>query len=252
MLIRICDLETTGFTPPDHAVVEFGWSDLYSNATDLAGAPTDWIVGTPSAVFIKPDRLIPPEASAIHHIIDADLAEGFAFRDVAAGYLGDEFRYEKPADVIAAHNAKFERQWVTEEITGGKPWICTYKCALRMWPDAPAHSNQALRYWRKPPRLIRELANESHRAGPDAYVTAHLLSEMLTEAAVEQLIKWSAEPALLVRVHFGQHRGEKWSDVDEGLLRWVLGKDFDDDVKHTCRHWLKQHEAKAPQEAEPF
>jgi hypothetical protein len=26
------------------------------------------------------------------------------------------------------------------------PWICTYKCALRVWPDLDGHSNQELRY----------------------------------------------------------------------------------------------------------
>lgn len=247
MLIRTVDLETTGFTPPDHAVIEFGWSDLTSSAVDLIGSPAGWIPGLPSAVFVNPRRPIPPEASAIHHIIDEDVVRGFDWRELAIIKLNPEFREigDEAVDVIAAHNAKFERLWLTDDLTGGKPWICTYKCALRLWPEAPPHSNQGLRYWRKPPTLRREIASESHRAGPDAYVTAHLLSEMLTETTLEQLIAWSAEPALLVRVHFGQHRGEKWSDVDGGLLRWVLGKDFDDDVKHTARHYLKARESAA-------
>src|SRR5262245_25865334 len=40
----------------------------------------------------------------------------------------------------------FQRQWLTEgwpEV----PWLCTYKSALRAWPDAPRHSNSVLRYW---------------------------------------------------------------------------------------------------------
>jgi exodeoxyribonuclease X len=26
------------------------------------------------------------------------------------------------------------------------PWICSYKCALRVWPELDGHSNQELRY----------------------------------------------------------------------------------------------------------
>ena len=34
----------------------------------------------------------------------------------------------------------------------------------------------------------------AHRAGPDAYVTAHHLRDMLNEVSVEQLLSWSKEP----------------------------------------------------------
>ena len=44
---------------------------------------------------------------------------------------------------IAAHNADFETKFFEPML----PVICTYKAALRVWPDAPSHSNGALRYW---------------------------------------------------------------------------------------------------------
>ena len=49
------------------------------------------------------------------------------------------------------------------------------------------HSNQVLRYWLGL-RLDADLAMPPHRAGPDAYVTAHLLLRMMALASVEQMI----------------------------------------------------------------
>ena len=88
--------------------------------------------------------------------------------------------------------------------------------------------------------MSRDHAAGAHRAGPDAYVTAHLLLEMLDHVPFETLIEWSSVPALLIRCHIGKERGKLWSDVDSGFLRWLLDKDFDDDVKFTARHHLEQ------------
>ena len=37
---------------------------------------------------------------------------------------------------LVAHSCAFERQFVTEATTGAIPWICTYKVAMHVWPDA--------------------------------------------------------------------------------------------------------------------
>ena len=38
---------------------------------------------------------------------------------------------------LAAHRAAFEQRYCTPRLTGGAPWICTWKSALRVWPDLP-------------------------------------------------------------------------------------------------------------------
>src|ERR1700724_1717549 len=102
-------------------------------------------------------------------------------------------------------------------MTAGLPWIDTYKCALRQWPDELHHSNMALRYSRRPLGLIRALAMPAHRAGPDAYVTAHHLRDLLDQVGdVDKLIEWSSQPALQTICHIGRQRGMKWRDVDSG------------------------------------
>lgn len=239
MRIRVIDLETTGFTPPEAAICEIGFVDVASTATDLSGLDCDFAVAAPpTSIFCNPGHPIPPETSAVHHIVDADV-EAALHPDEAL----TRFVREADATIFVAHNAKFERQFIPELWTGARPWICTYKCALRLWPDAPNHQNQTLRYFLKPPGLDRSIACESHRAGPDAYVTAFTLVEALKLAPVERLIQWTNEPAILPRVTFGQHRGKRWSEVDDGFLRWVSARDFDEDVLHTVMTEINRRDA---------
>jgi exodeoxyribonuclease X len=238
MKIRVIDIETTGDFPPEHGVVELGWCDVLSTRTDLADTPSGWTVSyRPESLLVRPPCPIPPETAAIHHIIDEDVRDAPTF-DEAMRYMmaGDA------PTVLAAHSSKFERRFITDEMTRGLPWICTYKCALRLWPEAPSHSNQALRYWRKPEGLIRAQSMPAHRAGPDAYVTAFHLRDLLGLAPVEDLIKWSGEPALQVICHIGKQRGSKWRDVDTGFLYWLLDKDFDEDVLFTARIEIERRE----------
>jgi exodeoxyribonuclease X len=245
VIIRVFDLETTGFSPPAK-VCEIGWHDLQAIGPDLADS-IRWSIGSQrGSILVNPGIPIPPEVSAVHHIIDEDVTDCVSWEMACEGFF-------PPKDEVvcyAAHNIKMERQWITDELTGGRPWVCTYKGALRVWPEAPSHSNQALRYWRRPVGLSREFAAGAHRAGPDAYVTAHLLLDLLDHASLEQLIAWSTQPALLSRCHIGAWRGRSWSEVDSGFIRWVLDRDFDEDVKFTCRRWLEQREKQESGHAE--
>ncbi len=243
-IIRVVDLETTGDAPPEHSVCEIGFCDIESTATDLAGSPSAWVVRGGFGVFVNPGRPIPPETSAIHHIIDSDVASAPRWDDVRSDYVSNEWLEvdQPPIIALAAHSASFERKFITDEDTGGLNWICTYKCALRLFPDAPGHSNQVLRYWLSPISLDRTVANVAHRAYPDAYVTAFTLRALLELAPVEDLIKWSSEPALLRRVPFGKNRGALWTEIDDGLLWWVLDKDFGEDILFTARKEIERRE----------
>lgn len=131
---------------------------------------------------------------------------------------------------------------------GGVPIICTFKISLRVWPEAPAHNLQILRYWLdidSEPDFEPALALRPHRAPDDAYVTAFLQRRLLKEVDVETMVRWSRGPALLSRMTFGKHKGEFWKDVakkDRDYLNWIVDKsDFDDrNVLATARYYLKQ------------
>lgn len=245
--IRVIDLETTGFAPPAEPI-EIGWCDVYATRGDLAGAPCGWKVDRHGQYLIRPVRPIPPETSAIHHLTAEDFGPDAIVHDWERdGRQVARPTLDQPMELYAAHNARFERQFIGTDWTEGAPWICTWKCALRLWPEAPSHSNQTLRYWRGLP-VDRRIADKAHRAGPDAYVTAHLLRDMLDQPGVtlSQLIAWSDEPALLARCGINPYRGTPWREIgDPSWLRWVLARDFNEEVLFTARRRLDELRAEA-------
>ncbi|CAN5285292.1 exodeoxyribonuclease X [soil metagenome] len=218
-MIRVVDLETTGPAPPAHGVCEIGWQDL---ALQPDGR---WeLVGEGGARLVNPGRSMPPITQAIHHILDEQVADAPMWHDVARQALDPWPRRL----ALAAHRADFEQQFCTPALTRSAEWICTWKCAMRLWPDAPSFSNQVLRYWRKPSGIEHERGLPAHRAFPDAYVTAFHLRDMLNEAGFEQLLEWSRLPGLLPRVRFGPDRGKEWHEIeDESLTKFIGDRDID-------------------------
>ena len=111
----------------------------------------------------------------------------------------------------------------------GLPAICTLKAALRVWPQAPGHSNSVLRYWLEDEGKLSldfDKAMPPHRAGPDAYVTAHILKALLEAGATgKEMVAWTREPRVLPTCPIGKFRGRQWADVEGGFLSWMLTKD---------------------------
>lgn len=225
MIIRVGDVETTGLTPAD-AIVEVATLDLVEEGTG-------WQRGGMWSTLVNPGRPIPPEASAIHHITDADVAGAPAWADVRHKLVEN---LDLATCYFAAHNARFDLQFL--DLPKDLRTICTYKVALKLWPDCPRHGNQVLRYW-----LALKLADPAlaapHRAPGDAYVTAAILARAFREFVVtpDDLVAISAEPALLPRLTFGEHAMKPLADVPTGYLEWITTKmrDPDPDVFHTAK-----------------
>ena len=235
--VRVIDLETTGQGFADGGVVEIGWQDVAVGAMSAVsdGGPDGWALrGGPGALYVQPGHPITPATAAIHHILDEDVAGAPPWQAVAPSVLQGG---PGPASLaLAAHRASFEQRWCRPVQPAGVRWVCTYKCALRVWPDAPTHSNQGLRYWRHPAGLDRATGLPAHRAGPDAYVTAHHLRDMLAVASLEQLLAWSDEPALLVKVPYGPWRGRRWTELtDPALAEVAAAAGGNVDVAFTAR-----------------
>lgn len=230
MRVRVVDLETTGLEPPEAEVCEYGYCDL-------AQTEAGWVVEAPVSRLCHVDA-IPPEVRAVHHITMAEIiGAGQPHFDPAEVQNPD-----KDVTAFAAHNAAFEAKFVGEF---GLPLICTYKAALRVWPDAPSHSNGALRYWLEDQGLLaldHETAMPPHRAGPDAYVTAHILKALLTAGATgKDMVQWTREPRLMPKINFGKHRGAQWADAPADYLSWVVTKsDLDADTKWNADRELQR------------
>jgi len=110
----------------------------------------------------------------------------------------------------------------------GSRWIDTWKCALRLYPDAPRHTNQVLKYYLG--ISDNELHHPPHRALPDCYVTAEILKIMLEQKSVEDMIRVSNEPPYLTKIGFGKHAGEKFKDLPASYLDWLSKQDMDEGV----------------------
>jgi exodeoxyribonuclease X len=225
-IIRVIDFETTGTEPPEAEVCEVGICDL-----DLEQRLVEIPRGRLCAV-----KSMPPEVRAVHHISLAECAELPSFDQ-------QEDLGQSDVAAVAAHNAAFE----TKFFTPIKPVICTYKAALRLWPDAPSHSNGTLRYWLEDQGKIapeHALTQPAHRAAPDAYTTAHILLALFGAGATgKDMVAWTKEPPLLPLCPIGKFRGKPWSEVEAGFLGWMLRQEaMEEDLKWNARREIERRQ----------
>jgi exodeoxyribonuclease X len=223
-VFRVIDFETTGF-PPKSGIVEIAWTDLQWQGSVMK-------VGETTSFLVNPGIPSEPGALAVHRIKDSELIGKPRPETVLRSI-------EDGADYIVAHNLKFEEAFASFEL----PTICTLKCARQMI-DAPTYKNAALMY-----HLNLELDEArtypAHRAGPDTYITAHILLHLLKLSAqmggdfVGRLVDITNKLQLLKTVSFGKHKGLLWCNVPHDYLRWVLSNDkAEPDVKHTAEYYL--------------
>jgi exodeoxyribonuclease X len=228
-VIRVIDIETTGTNPAADAIIEIASVDMVRGGGITNAKDT----------LVHPNVPIPPGASAVHHIIDDDVKNAPSLGEVIDRFRG--------ADYYVAHNCEFERGFFAAQGVELGPWICTYKCALRVWPELHGHSNQELRYalGRAAPFPGFERGTISpHRAAFDVIVTAAIFEELIKRARWSDLVQWSGEPALHTRFHFGKYRGRRYEEIaesDPAYLQWIVEKsEMEEGIKHSARHWRKR------------
>jgi exodeoxyribonuclease X len=226
-LIRVADTETTGLKDPAE-LVEIGWTDvrLYPNGWQIDSGPHSHVVNAGLPVT--------PGARAAHHLTDEEIAKGIP-PDTAREIL------TTGADYLAFHNTEFDVRFIRTR----KPVICTMKVAKTLWPDLEGFGNQTIRYslglCLSP--ADRDKAMPPHRAGPDSWVTAHILIEELRLMTPGQMVYCSDQPVLQLKCPLKKHRGVPWSQVPLDYLDWILNRseipnDPDSaDLIHTARHW---------------
>ena len=231
MKITVIDIETACLEPPPppaSGICEIGGVNVHHE-----DSKRPHYIDEPWSFLVNPGMPIAPDCMGVHHITDADVAAAPTLDD-----LGDSSLYFAPNFVTTcAHNAKFEKSFLPF-IKG--PWIDTYKVAMKLWPDAPNHKNQTLRYYLdiEIPEERVAFANQSHRAAPDAYVTALILCRALRSASIAELIEWSEKPVLQKYVRFGKHSGAVWDGVPTDYLLWLVKQDMDEDMLFTAKTHL--------------
>ncbi|NJO35147.1 MAG: 3'-5' exonuclease, partial [Rhodospirillales bacterium] len=92
-MIRVIDIETTGIDPATDAIIEIASVDMVR----------DGGIGLVGRTSVSMAWVIPPGASAVHHIVDQDVANAPPFNEVVDRFKG--------ADFYVAHNCEFERSF---------------------------------------------------------------------------------------------------------------------------------------------
>ena len=226
--IHVLDCETTGLEPLADRIVELAMVEVLD----------EFLIGESLSTFVKPHKLIPPEATAVHHIIDSDLIGAPDLGPAITMLLGSELG--EGADILAAHNARFDRDFLPQ--LKGKRWIDTWRCAMHVWPEAPNYQNGTLYYWLGFPRIEGAM---THRALFDATMTARILIRLLGMRTVAELLKLSTKAVLQTKVGFGKHHGQLWTEVPSSYLAWAKGQDMDPDVKFTVKSEIARRDAAA-------
>lgn len=228
LVFMFVDTETTGFDKAKDKVCQLG----------AVWAKGDGVPIKTFDSYVSPGIPIPAEASAVHHIVDEDVAGAPGIAIALEQMLATH-----PYDVAVFHNRDYDTQFIN--VPGLV--LCSLKIARHIYPDADYHKLQFLRYWLKldVPEARGQMA---HSALADCYVTAKLFAKELEEldgtktkevldlAAVRE---WAERPVLQKKCNFGKHRGTPWGEVPKSYITWALGnmKDLDGDLLHTLKYW---------------
>ncbi|RFC65226.1 DNA polymerase III subunit epsilon [Fulvimarina endophytica] len=229
-MVRIIDTETAGQKLAEDAVIEIGSVDL-----DLSTGA----ISNPMQTFCDPAGVpISPGARKVHHITDEMLAGAPPFAEAVRPFATETY---------AAQRADFDRSRL--RLTGR--WLCTYKLALRAFPDVRAHGLQSLVKY-----VPLDLSSvdgmlaglHPHRALFDAVCTAVLLRRIADELMprchdlrdfLERAERASNEPALLAKLRFGRHKGVPIAEVPSDYLEWLVAEpEMSADAVFTARRQL--------------
>lgn len=238
MMLAVIDCETTGLDPKVDNIVEIA---IITMSDD--GWPMDaW------SSLVNPGVPLPAIARAVHHL-NNDMVVDAPSPTMALLQASIELQFDGRAEdpILVAHNAPFDSGFLYLPIP-----ICTWRCANHLWPDAPSHKNQVLRYWL--PGLEDEVIaaalafdgsdparywSPPHRALPDAWITAMILRRLMKETTVERLVELTTTPIVFKKVFFGMHYGKLWSEVPKDYLWWLKRqKDVEPDIRSTVEYHL--------------
>jgi len=218
----------------------------------------------------KPEIKIPPEASAIHHIINKMVADKPTFKE-STDQPKIKKLFEDKDSVVVAHNAPFDLMIIEKEDIKPNKFICTLRVARELDKEdkIERYNLQYLRYLldldveavahdamgdvlvleKLFERLKNKIMAKSDEVGsPDASGEAFREEGLSENQAIEKMIGISSHPSLLRSFGFGKHNGKKIEEVlatDRGYLEWLLAQklesdQIDEDWIYTLKHHLKK------------
>lgn len=216
-VVAVVDVETTGFDPEEDAVVELAVRRFRHDGSAVTR------IGRRYSWREDPGRPIPAEVTRLTGLSDADVAGRRIDTSLATRLLAD-------ADLIVAHNARFDLRFVERRLPGlGHPvWACSMAEV-----DWPAHGFDG----RKLGHLLSQCGwfHDAHSAGADVDAVVALLRHPLPdgrtalahllESASEDVWRVSAVGARISLKDLLKRRGYAWHPDDRVWRRSVPDRD---------------------------
>jgi DNA polymerase III subunit epsilon len=253
--LAVIDLETTGTDPHKDRIVEISVLKIMPGGQRLQRTRR-----------LNPGVPIPPEATAIHGITDADVVGEPPFEEVADRLLA----FLGPCDFCGFNLKKFDLRMLYSEFSrGGRTLVLEGRALID--PMEIFHRQEP----RDLPSAVRTYLGREHMGGhsamADVLATAEVLDAMLTRypdlprgvAGLNQhfmdanridLDGFFRRAGTEIRFMKGKHRGSPLAMVattDPGYLEWMLGQEFFEDTKGVVRDALATGRAARPAARRP-
>lgn len=201
------DTETTGVKTDKDRVIELAAYDPVNNRS--------------FEKLINPGCVIPPEASAIHKITDEMVINSPSFKEVALEFI----TFCQGEVVLIAHNNDnfdmplMRSEFKRNDLTFPENWIFldSLKWARRYRPDLPRHTLQFLR------EIYGIAENNAHRALDDVMVLHQMLSSMIDDLKMEEVLSLLSKPIDILHMPFGKYQGKPLQEVPADYLKWLIG-----------------------------
>lgn len=223
----VADTETTG-VEDDDKVVELGWIEIDENLNVIDQHES----------LIDPQRVIAPEASAVHGLTIEDLQDSPTIEEYFS--VDDPSCYGRPITdpvIVIGHRISFDTRFLKPYITNIVGELCTLRWFRRLYPDSGNHQLQTAIYALGLPR-----SEGAHRVMADVYSAFYLCQHIMerTGLSLRDLAQASLEPMEVTYMPFGKHKGEKMADVPSSYLRWMMNTmdGLDADLKFTAQQVL--------------
>ena len=238
------DIESTGLTPQRDRIVQIAIVKIFPDGKIEEASRK-----------LNPEMPIPPAATAIHGITDADVAGSKTFQQIAEklyNYIDncDLAGYNITGFDIPMLEAEFKRAGINFSVDKCKI-VDAYSIFCKLYPrtltaahqffcgtefkeahDALADTKATVRVFfgqlqkhQELPRTVAELADFSNLAGADAVDRT-------------RRFKWNNDEVV---INFGKNIGRTLRDIaanDPGFLRWIIKGDFTDEVKEIANNAL--------------
>lgn len=234
--VMFFDLETTGTDVLHDRIVEISMIKLQPDGSE-----------TQRTIRVNPERSIPAEATAVHHISDADVADAPTFRQIAAP-LAESF---SGCDLAGFNSNRFDIPLLAEEFA---------RAGIDFDFATPRFIDVQTIFHKKEQRTLSAAyrfycdknLEDAHSAAGDTRATFEVLLAQLDRYAdlpndVDGLSEFSSQnrnvdlAGRLVYdkerrevINFGKHKGKLAVDVlreDPGYFSWIQQGDFPSNTK---------------------